>query len=177
MQEEKQWFYGTVTEFITRNGRHTVKYDDDDEEHLVLATEIFEWVTQEPPKPAKKRPAETPKAETSAAADTGDGEEGAAEGKDGVRSSDPEWPRVGDMFWGRVKVRFSTSGAARVDRSRGAACLNKLLSFSLFCQGHGWWPARCVTPPKERDGNDLGVQVLASGAHDRLSARSLHWRQ
>lgn len=109
-QEEKQFFFGTVTEFIPRNGRHTIKYDDDDEEHLILASEIFEWVTQAAPKPSRKRRAESPKAEVpAAAAENGDAEEGIAEGRDGVPSTDPEWPRVNDLFWGRVKVRPTPS--------------------------------------------------------------------
>lgn len=47
-----------------------------------------------------------PKAESSAAAENGDGDGDAGEGKEGVRSTDPEWPRVGDLFWGRVKARL-----------------------------------------------------------------------
>lgn len=61
----------------------------------------------EPPKPGKKRPAEPTKAEAPAAAENGDGEDAADAGGDkaGVKSSDPDWPHVGELFWGRVKVR------------------------------------------------------------------------
>jgi hypothetical protein len=83
--DEGDWFFGEVTGYDGKTGRHNVSYDDGDVENLSLsasAGERFEWVSDQA---------------------------GAADGS-GLRlvrqaeAQDQSWPRVSDLLWGRVKV-------------------------------------------------------------------------
>ena len=96
-REERQWFTGTVKEFNPRNGKHKVIYDDGDEEHLILAAETFKWVKD----PSEEKAAAAPRPR-------GDAEAGASPPErrsNEIASTDPNFPSVGEMIWGRVKAR------------------------------------------------------------------------
>ncbi len=109
--DEGEWYCGEVTRFDARTGWHSVFYDDGDREQLVLADEQIEWVTE---------PAPTPRAD--ALDFRAPGVPGVACGslrrlvrkEETTVGDDPDWPRVGDLLWGHVKVRALGCTLARI---------------------------------------------------------------
>jgi hypothetical protein len=111
--DDNAWFTGVVRRFDPRTGMHSVWYDDGDREQLFLAAEQFEWVgadrsvgggTTTSPRGAASS---LRLALASAAASAGHarGARALVRAEQTAAGADPEWPRVGDLIWGHVKVR------------------------------------------------------------------------
>ena len=109
--DEGDWFFGIVASYESSTGFHTVHYDDGDIEAISLAPaagERFEWVTE-------------PRATSEL-----DGTACGAEGQRLVRQTESlggdrgAWPQVGDLLWGRIKVRClrRLASACRLTRRR-----------------------------------------------------------
>jgi hypothetical protein len=95
--DEQAWFCGHVTHFDALTGRHHVSYDDGDSEELLLGPERIEWIQVCAPADVAVGREDTPE-QLAHTAHLG--------GCRLVRQDeDAAWPRVGDLLWGRVKVR------------------------------------------------------------------------
>jgi hypothetical protein len=105
--DEQAWFSGRVTRFDALTGRHHVSYDDGDSEELLLAAECIEWIQGEGPAPSAAY-LDADDDEPLLGDQPGDGAHGGRRllrKEDTAFRQDAGWPRVGDMLWGRVKVR------------------------------------------------------------------------
>ena len=133
--DDDAWFTGTVRRFDPRTGLHTVCYDDGDREQLMLAVERFEWLGDSAGAAPSRLPPTSRLASASLAAAPSRGTRTLVR-KEQTGGADPsqdaEWPRVGDLVWGHVKV---------------CACLPQ-----LPCSSHlvAHLPP-CVGPPRRRD--------------------------
>lgn len=114
--DDDAWFTGVVKRFDPRTGMHAVWYDDGDREHLVLAAEQFEWVSDTSAGTAPSpRMASFHRLAASTAIVPGAPARGAralVRKEQTAIGTDPEWPRVGDLVWGHVKVRLGHAPAS-----------------------------------------------------------------
>ena len=138
--EEQAWFCGMVTRFDVPTGRHHVSYDDGDSEELMLAAERIEWLppATEAPAPARA-PVELlpiPAAPSSTA-----GRRSLVRRLSSTNDS-ATWPPVGDLVWGRVKVRelCCTAACASMVRALTAAPDNALRRATAGGRAESWTP-------------------------------------